>query len=77
MDYETTDTPDLRRRYRLLAGPFTLLEAPMLAGVLHHLTTTGARTTTVLSATARGVDIWRLRSEMETLADTERRLRRR
>jgi hypothetical protein len=75
MDYETTATPALRNRYRVLAGPFTLLEQPMLDQLLSHLATTGARTTTVSAPHASGVEVWRLRSEMETLPDTARRLR--
>ena len=77
MDYETTATPDLRRRYRVLAGPFTLMEQPMLSQLLSYLAATGARTTIVSAPHASGVEVWRLRSEMETLADTHRRLRRR
>jgi hypothetical protein len=65
--------PEIRKRYRVLAGPFNGGENSLMTGLLDHLKTTGARITTV--GQAAGVEVWRLRSECETLEDTARRLK--
>ncbi len=63
----------LAKRYRVLAGPFTPGEAGLIAGLLEHLKATGARVTTV--GYSHGVEVWRLRSERETLEETAARLK--
>ena len=74
MHPQTTATPEVRQRYRRIAGPFTPHETGLLAAAIHFLTTTGARVVTV--GESAGTNIWRLRSECESIDDTRRRLQR-
>lgn len=69
-DYNAT----VAQRYLRLAGPFDERTQCILEGMRRYLGATGARTVTV--GEADGVCLWRLRSECETLEETERRLRR-
>lgn len=66
---------DIHHRYHLLAGPFTGNEASLLEAVCAYLKKTGARIIQHPNP-GYGTDIYRLRSECETMEETEARLRR-
>lgn len=68
---------DIHTRYHLLAGPFSGNEASLMETVCGYLRKTGARIITHPHPNSRyGTDIYRLRSECETMEETEARLRR-
>jgi hypothetical protein len=65
---------DLHRRYQLLAGPFSGNEARLLDTLCCYLRQTGARILTHPHP-IEGTDLYRLRSECETMEETAERLR--
>lgn len=69
-----TLTPDITRRYLIIAGPFRgAEEAPLLDGMVSYLAASGAR---ALAVDGRdGPTVRRLRSECETISETATRLR--
>lgn len=71
---DTHYTPALAKRYLRLAGPFHPgVQESLLEGLMRYLTHTGARAIRVQEPV--GVCVWRLRSECETLEQTEKRLK--
>ena len=72
LTFEIPFSPDLKKRYRRLAGPFDPPTKHLLDGMMAYMVATGARVTTVGEPV--GVCVWRLRSECETYLETERRL---
>ena len=66
------DSPKLRSRYRPLAGPFYEQQSGLCEALLASLVTGKARV--IIASERGGVTIFRLRSECETLQETERRL---
>lgn len=72
--YQQSYNATVAQRYMRLAGPFDERSLGILEGMRKFLSQTGARYVTV--GEADGVCLWRLRSECETMEQTERRLRR-
>lgn len=72
MNAQTTYTPSIQQRYRRLAGPFRESESGTLDRLLAYLQATGARIVTV--GEPDGLNVWRLRSECESIDETRRRL---
>lgn len=72
--YQQSYNATVEQRYMRLAGPFDEGSHGILEGMRKFLGETGARIVTV--GEADGVCLWRLRSECETMEETERRLRR-
>lgn len=72
--YQQSFNETVAKRYQRLAGPFREdAEKPLLEQMLGFMARTGARV--LLVGEADGTNLWRLRSECETMAETERRLR--
>lgn len=72
--YQQDYNARVAERYQRLAGPFDEHSAWILDAMREFLVKTGARIVTVGEST--GVCLWRLRSECETMEQTEKRLRR-
>lgn len=63
---------DLKKRYRVIAGPYPKSQKAMLETVLRDLA--GCRIHVENHTDARGATVWRLRSELETVEETAARL---
>lgn len=72
--FQQSYTATVEQRYHRLAGPFDETSEPVLKSMMTFLHSTGARIVTV--GEAAGVCLWRLRSECETMEETEKRLKR-
>lgn len=69
-------TPGIGTRWRCIAGPFVDAEAALFLRLCDYLRETGARTFSMRTKDGSGVELYRLRSECETLDQTRRRLSR-
>lgn len=72
--YQQQLNQSVEARYHRLAGPFDETTLGLLEGMKAFLNATGVRYVTV--GEACGVCVWRLKSECETMEETEKRLRR-
>ena len=70
--YQPELSPSIEARYRRLTSSYTPGQSELLDQLVSFLTKTGARI--VLVGDADGCSVWRMRSECETLKETESRL---
>ena len=69
-------SPAAIARWRPLAGPFSQDEEELFRCLAAFLRDTGARVFSMQDKNGNTVTLYRLRSEMETIDDTRRRLKR-
>ncbi len=70
--YQPNISPGIEARYRRLTSSYTPAQAELLDALVCFLAITGARI--VIVGDVDGCSVWRLRSECETLKETESRL---